>query len=398
MITSTFRLKNSLSYSIILSLLLFFACSSEDPSEDQDHTFWKDAKLTDFPLSEVTYLDIDIVHPEIVNDVEIKPGKIEITIPYSQTSFMLSLKQFDLDNNKYQIAPLPGEQQDFSLGTVRYTISSVSSEAKKVHYDVTIVQGGDPFFTNAKITGFKFEKSKNPGLDATIEALKIAEYENYSENAIYVIVPPETDLSALTPTITYDAAKISYTTDNNFVLYPGNGLAIYFTYPKYFYLQAENSLGVKSRVYNVIVDVAHPIVFDSPVITPDVGAGDGQSFQNFFAVATWTNRGNHPITGMSPSEYKDKTYPVPDYPADANVITTTLSNPSPGTAGVLPGQKGEINVRVRRSPVTGSYTSTAVFKPTFSFDTRTISYWPVDDRIEDVFETNLLTIQTTIKD
>ncbi len=393
-----FRLKQFFLYFIFSGATLFTGCSSDDADEHVDNTFWNDARLNDFPLSEVAYLDIDIVHPEITNGAETRFGKIEITIPYSQTSRVLSLKQFDLDNSKYQISPLAGEPQDFSDAPVTYTISSVTSETKSVHYDVTVVYGGDPFFTNAKITGFKFEKSKNPALDATIDAVKIAEYENYTENAIYVIVPVGTDFSQLTPTITYDAAKISYSIDNNFVIYPENGLKVDFKYPKHFYLQAENSLGVKSRVYNVIVDVANPIRFDSPIVTGDVATGNGSSATDFFAIAAWTNQGNHPITGMSPASYKDKTYPVPDYPGDANVITASLSNPTGGTMGVLPGQTGEINVRVKRSPLAGEYTTTAVFAPTFSFDTRRISYWPVDDRIEDIFAPHTLTIKTTIAD
>jgi hypothetical protein len=393
-----FGSKQFILYYIFSAAILFTSCSSDDADEKVDNVFWNDAKLKDFPLSEVTYLDITIVHPEIENGVETKFGKIEVTIPYSQTSLMLSLKQFDLDNGKYQISPLAGELQDFSDGPVTYTISSVSSETKSVHYDVYIVHGGDPFFTNAKITGFKFEKSKNPALDATIEAVKIAEYENYTENAIYVIVPDGTDFSQLTPTITYDAAQISYNIGNEFILYPENGLVVDFKYPKHFYLQAENSLGSKSRIYNVIVDVANPIRFDSPIITDDVATGDGMAVENFFAIATWTNQGNHPITGMSPVEYKDKTYPIPNYPGDANVITASLSNPTGGTVGVLPGEKGEINVRVKRSQLAGVYTTTAVFEPTFSFDTRRISYWPIDDRIEDLFNQHILTIKTTITD
>jgi hypothetical protein len=393
------RSKQFFLYSILLVTALFAGCSSDDDNnENVDNTFWNEAKLNDFPLSEVTYLDIDISHPEVANGAETKPGKIEITIPYSQTSLMLSLKQFNLDNSKYQISPLPGEQQDFSGDPVTYTISSVTSETKSVHYDVSVVYGGEPFFTNAKITGFKFEKSKNPALAATIDAVKIAEYENYSENAIYIIVPEGTDFTQLTPTITYDAAKIYYSTANDFILYPANGLKVDFKYPKHFYLQAENSLGTKSLVYNVIVDVANPIRFDSPLVTDNVAAGDGSAFKDFFAVATWTNQGNHPVTGMAPGEYKDKTYPVPNYPGDANVITASLINPTGGTVGVLPGEKGEVNVRVRRSPVTGLYTTTAVFKPTFSFDTRRISYWPPDDRIEAIFAPQTLTIKSTIEE
>lgn len=354
--------------------------------------------MSDFPLNEVAYLDINITHPQIANGVEVKPGKIKITVPFSQTSLRLSLRKFDLDQNRYNISPLAGEPADFSNGPVVYTIRDVFSQDKTVRYEVTVEHGGDPFFINAKITGFKFEKAKNPALDATIEAVKIAEYENYTENAIYVIVPQGTDFTQLTPTITYDAAKLYYNTDNQFTPYPANGLTVDFKYPRHFYLQAENSQGTKSRPYSVIVDVANPIQFESPIVTPNVAAGDGVAIESFFALAKWTNRGNHPVTGMSPTAYKDKTYPLPDYPGDANIITASLQNPTGGTAGVMPGGQGEINVRVKRSPLTGAYATTAVFTPTFSFDTRVISYWPVDDRVEGIFQTQPLVIQSTIED
>jgi hypothetical protein len=180
-----------------VAALLANSCS-DDSSENEQDDFFKNSKINDFPLNEVAYLDIDITHPEITDGSETNPGKIEITVPFSQTSLMLSLKRFDLDNSKYRISPFVGEQQDFSDGPVTYTISSTSSPDRAVHYDVTVVYGGDPFFVNAKITGFKFEKSKNPSLDATIEAVKIAEYENYTENAIYVIVPDGNILNIFT--------------------------------------------------------------------------------------------------------------------------------------------------------------------------------------------------------
>jgi hypothetical protein len=375
--------------------LLGSSCSSD--GDNGTDAFWNEAKLNDFPLFEVTYLDIDIIHPEIKGGIETKPGKIAITVPFSQTSLMLSLKQFGLDQSKYAIEPRVGERQDFSKGAVTYTVSDVMLSTKAVHYEVTVTHGGDPFFTNTKITGFKFEKAKNPALAATIEAVKIAEYDNYTDNAIYVIVPEGTDFSQLTPTITYDAARLYYNIDTQFVPYPANAPSVDFTYPKHFYLQAENSLGEKSRPYIVVVDVANPIHFDTPLVTPNVKADDGSTFENFFAVATWTNRGNHPITGLSPAEYNNKIYPA-GYTGDIDIITTSIVNPNAGTTGVLPGQKGEINVRVRRFPLAGLYSTTAVFVPTFSFDTRSISYWPASDRVEDIFDNQSLVIQTTIEE
>jgi hypothetical protein len=101
---------------------------------------------------------------------------------------------------------------------------------------------------------------------------------------------------------------------------------------------------------------------------------------------------------MSPTEYKDKTYPIPDYTGEANVITATLTNPNSGTTGLLPGQSGQINVRVKRTLFTGLYSTTAVFTPKFDFETQTISYWPVDDRVEGIFLPEYLVVETTIEE
>lgn len=373
------------------------SCGSDDNDPENPNAFWENAKLNDFLLNEVVRLDIDISHPEISNGVEIKHGQIHITIPFSQQSLTLSLKQIALDQDKYSISPEVGVPQNFSGGAVTYTITDVLSPERSVHYDVTIVHGGDPFFVNAKVTAFRFEKEKNPSLTNTIEALKISEYENYSENAIYVIVPLGTDFTDLKPTIIYDAAKLYYSFGSEFIVYPENGLTVDVRFPKRFQLKAENSNGTKSKPYTVIVDVANPIQFDSPVVTDNVKAGNG-SAEDFFGVATWTNQGNHPITGMSPTGYKDRIYPIPDYTGEANVITAMLLNPNSGTTGVLPGQSGQIDVRIKRTPFTGLYSTTAVFTPTFHFETQTISYWPVDDRIEGIFAAESLVVETTIEE
>jgi hypothetical protein len=379
----------------VLITLLAASCSSDDPNEINADL--KNAKLTDFPLTEVDYLSINIIHPEVTNGEETKQGKIEITIPHSQQSMVLSLKEFKLDNSKYTISPGIGEVQIFTTEGVIYTIASTLDPDKVVHYLVTIVHGGEPFKENAEITGLKFEASKNTTLATTVEALKIVAYENSSYGAIYVIVPSGTDFSKLTPTITFDAAKLKYRTIGEFETYPANGMTVDFKYPKQFSLQAENSLGVKSKIYHVIVDVKDPIRFNEmTLVTPNVKTGDGSAFEYFSAIMTWTNQGNHPVTGMSPDNYKDRGYPVPAY-TDNNIITATLSNPIGGTPGVLPGETGHVNVNVKRVTA-GLFSTTAVFNPTFSFDSQKISSWPVDDRIEDLFESPSLIINSTLEE
>lgn len=397
--TPSLRVSFLSTLSFIFLFSVFTGCQSNDSIDREPDGDLENARVNDFPLFEVDYLDISIVHPEIEKGVEIEHGKIEITIPQTQRSLMLSLKEFEPGSDTYHIMPSVGEQQDFSKGSVTYTVISNFNADRVVHYDVTVVYGGEPVKENALVTGFGFEKNKNPGLSTPVEAGKIVMYTTNSRNAIYVMVPVGTDFTNLTPTITYDAAKLYYsTTGSDFSIYPENGLAIDFKYPKQFYLQAENSFGTRSNVYTIIVDVKDPIKFDQPVIvTTNVKKGTGTSSENFSAVIKWTNQGNHPVTGMTASDYKDKIYPG-GYTGSSNVITSTLSNPVIGTTGVLPGEKGDVNVKVNKVLLTGIFKTTAVFTPTFSFDTKVISYWPADDRIEPIFESAVVTIQTTIEE
>lgn len=380
----------------LISLFLITSCQGDDSKEVTHNPDLENAQMKSFPLSEVDHLDIKITHPEIVNGEEKKYGSIEIIIPRTHTSLMLSLKQFDLDNTKYSISPSVGEQQDFSKGSVTYTITSNFDRNKSVHYNVKIITESAPVNLNYKITGFSFEKIKNPSLEATINAVKIIEYENYTENAIYILVPVGTDFSKLTPTVTFNAAKLYYSSGTEFKVYSSNTMEVDFRYPKRFYLQAENSNGTKSKIYNVIVDVKDPIKFEqNPVITPNVKAGDGSSTQFFPAAAKWTNQGNHPVRGMAVESYKNKTFPF-DYTGDANTITAILSNPVSGTDGVLPGEKGEISITVRKMAIQGKYKTTAVFAPTFNFNIHAIHNWPVADRIEGIFNKVELQIESTV--
>src|SRR5690349_21366128 len=115
-------LKYLVFYSLSIPFLIASGCTSDEAPQTDGSAFFQEAKLNDFLLSEVTYLVIDITHPEITNGVETRPGKIRITIPFSQTSLRLSLKEFNLDQNKYNISPQVGEPVDYSTGAVTYTI------------------------------------------------------------------------------------------------------------------------------------------------------------------------------------------------------------------------------------------------------------------------------------
>ncbi|WP_417940729.1 hypothetical protein [Flavobacterium sp. RS13.1] len=141
----------------VISLLLIVSCQGEDSNEMRPDPELEKAQLKSFPLSEVSHLDIRIVHPELVKGEEKKHGEIEIIIPVVHQGLILSLKQFDLDKNKYSISPSVGDQQDFSKGPVTYTISSNFHKDKSVHYKVEVRIENLP----SNLKGISFEKGKN---------------------------------------------------------------------------------------------------------------------------------------------------------------------------------------------------------------------------------------------
>src|SRR5436189_1992564 len=100
--TPNFKFKRFFLSAAVVITLLASSCSSDDPNDPHEpDADLENARLTDFPLSEVDYLSINIIHPELTNGEETKQGKIEITIPHSRQSMVLSLKEFKLDNSKY---------------------------------------------------------------------------------------------------------------------------------------------------------------------------------------------------------------------------------------------------------------------------------------------------------
>jgi hypothetical protein len=379
----------------LFAAAIFTACSSDDNETPEfDLTT---ARLEDFPLNEVEAVEISIVHPIVTDGNEVTPGTIDITIPYAHTSLLLSLKSFDL-SDQYDITPAVGSLQDFSEGEVIYTITSIEFPDKQVHYRVTVTHGGEPFFENGNITAFSFNASDNAGLASTIDASEISADPTHSEGVIIVIVPEGTDFSSLKPAITYDAAKLYYNAGAETKVYPAEGMTVDFKYPKRFSIQAENSLGVKSKVYQVIVDVSNPIKFEPLTqTTPNVETGDGSGMEVINLLATWTNVGNHPVTGMSADEHMNKTYPVEGF-GDTDIITVSLENPLGGTPGVLPGEQGNVVVKVKKVATPGLFSTTAVFSPTFSTNTQVISFFSPDDRVKDIFETSWLKIESTLED
>ncbi len=334
----------------------------------------ENAKLTDFTFSELDYSNIEIKHPEITAGVETKPGEIKITIPFSSSTMELSLKKVNFDSDKFDIFPGIGVKRLFSdTDPVIYTITSKQNPKVVIRYKVFVIKGSaPPQPEKLEITGFKFEKSKNPGLPGDIEAARIETELGFKR--IFIFVPSGTDFANLTPTIAFkgEGAKLYYSQDPTSSIgvtgteYPEAGLAVDFKYPKRFFLAVKNTSSV-SQTYEVIADVKNPIKFDiNPISTSNIAKNE-----TFFGtVGTYTNQGNHELTSFG-ATYKNQNPTL----GGSNIGRISLE--IPGT-GLKPGESSNINFSLNKTLSSqlfaGAYKFTSVHPPGFSM----ILSWPPD--------------------
>jgi hypothetical protein len=362
----------------ILLLTIIVSCK-KDPTTNTSTIDMLQARFTSFELAETAYSSIDIKHPELNNNSEVNKGEIHITIPKGNTQLKLTPKTSNFNNDQFIIRPQLGQVQNFSGGKVTYTISSIKDPAKRVHYEVTIVEEQDPVNNQVQITNFKFEKSKNPGLPSDIDAAKII-HSNSSIGKIFVFVPAGTDFSKLTPTITYSGQGLYYSQDelsapsNSTTIYPAGGTLIDFAYPKKFYAVVKSASEVWT--YDVIVDVRDPIKFtNSTINTGDVVKGKLHSLQ----VSGITNQGNHPIS-LVKVDHKNQ------IPSGLNVIRAFRAVPS---FGLKPKERIDFNVNISAQTYPpGTYRTTAVFTPGI--------YHEADS--DKLLQTSEITINSTIID
>ena len=390
----------------VLLISWLFGCDSgddQDPSDgDQDPVAvdLMDAVLNDFPLFEVSYTYIRLRQPEIVDGEEQVPGEIVITIPASFDIFDLSLASVSFDIARFEISPAVRSVQSFGAGNViTYTITSLEDPGRSIRYLVSVIQEEAPPVQEPQVTGFRFERSKNVNLESDIEALRIVEYPAMSFNAIYMLVPVNTDLTNLTPSIDFEGGELAYRQGaSDFSEYPETDLSVDFT-SDYDYLSfrdrngfelAVNTSGAQSR-YRVIVDVETPInLEENSVSTPVVSEGETRRF-----LYKWVNEGNHPIQhGMLASDYIDNT-------ADAhgNIFSAFLAVASSTQGGFIrPGEEGNVSVTVNANGAAiGEYDVKIVFSPKYDLNRAMINDL-VDDLnpIEDIFNTVELDVRTTV--
>ncbi len=400
-------MNNFFKVSIFLVVGLLSGCSSDDDNTtpDQGGTAidLNEAKLNDFKLSEVTNKDVKIEQPEIVEGKEKMPGTIVITVPETTDVLNLSLASVNFDESKFEIAPKVGEAQSFEVGTViTYTIKSKVDPEKSIRYLVSVIkESTTPGTDGLKITGFKFEQSKNGALRQDIEAKKIAEYQN-KQGVIYILVPQGTDISKLVPTINFEGESLAYSQRNAaYREYPETGLEVDFTSDysitgfedkNVFLLEISN--GTEKRGYQVILDFENAIEFEqTKASTPDVRKGNAR----IFTMLKWTNKGNHNILyNIKGREYIDKTV---DNKGNIYEVGLTPAEIIQGNY-IRPGEEGKVIVKVTAEEI-GDYEIDVVLHPKYDLARAQITDNDLVDLtniFEDLFGPITLNIKTKVVD
>lgn len=363
-----------------LITLLFYVISllscKKDPAPAKEVNL-ADVRLQDFSLIETAYTNIDISHPVVVNGEEKEMGEIEVTIPKGNTQLRLTPKASNFTEKEFSVSPQLGIQQNFS-NTIIYTITSAINPAKTVHYIVKIKEEADTP-VDAAITGFRFLRSKNPGLPADVQSVRIIHPEA-SLGKIFVWVPPGTNFASLTPSIAYNGTGLFYSQDGNespanmTMPYPAAGRSIDFAYPKQFYVVVKS--GTQVKAYEVIVDVNAPVkMAQAAATTVDVKKGTIHTVQ----ATTLINEGNHPISiiGVDHNNH---------LPAGTTAVRGMVAVPS---FGLLPGASTDVKAVISAQTYpAGTYEVTASFKP------RLYGHPEADD----LLEPSSLRIKSTVVD
>ena len=389
-----------------LFLFLIIGCTSDDgdpikPDANKEVKI-KEALLSDFQLTEITYKSITVVAPEITDNKETKHGNITITLPSTNTDFSLSLKSVGFNKSKFKISPDISVKQNFAdEKSILYTISSVKDNNTVLHYNVTVIKETGSS-TALKIKGFEFRKNKNTHLSVDITATKIVEYSSSEINAIYVLVPVDTDITNLVPTIDFEGANLFYEQgDVGLTEFPTTDLEVNFN-SDYDYLnfldKNEFSLTVKdsksnSKKYRVIVDTEMPIALNTTTMEmPNITKGTTTNYS-----IKWTNKGNHPI----PINIEAITYTDNTTDAKGNIFTAKLTAVDPLDGGYIkPGREGLVSVAINATSATvGNYDISTTFKVNYELDRALIHDWKDDLRhIEELFKPIAIATRIRVKE
>ncbi|WP_299781232.1 hypothetical protein [uncultured Formosa sp.] len=181
------------------------------------------------------------------------------------------------------------------------------------------------------------------------------------DSLVICLFPSAVDFANITPTIAFEGSSISYRiNDEEFKTYSATvGESINFSYPNTVDFKITNSDNSNSKVYRIIVDTEHPIVFNNSEITiPDTSVNTNY---NGIEIETWTNVGNYPIRlTLRTTEYTNVTTPET---GGNNIFSSTLTN---DLDMIDPNEEGQVNVFTSNASVIGEYTATALFTLNFN--------------------------------
>ncbi len=384
----TFKLQ---SIGILLFTIIFMmSCDSSDESTNTpQEVSIEEAKLSNFPLLGIQSISVDITDPVITENKEVTYGEIKITVPSTVTSLediRAAITSEELNLSKFSISPGIDVALSFENEKVHvFTISTATGNKEALlHYNVSIVKELPPVPETLKLTGFTFEKSKNPSLPNDVTISKRADV-NISYEKIYLLVPVGTDFTNLVPTVAYEGSNLYYSQDTSIapvdmnVAFPEGDTSFDFEYPKEFLLAIKDKNNEEVKLIGVIVDVVNPVKIETvSVTTPDATEG---AFRYFPNVTKWINQGNHKINFQKTTTYEDVD---PEGGITFKAITVERNLPS---GGLIPGESANVNVQV-----SASYYPEGTYKTTAVFYTKIFQ----DNGSDDLFESAKVTVTSKI--
>ncbi len=352
---------------LLFSIIFMMGCDSSDESTNTPQEVnIEEAKLSGFPLLGIQNISVEITDPIITENKEVTYGEIKITVPstVSLDDIRASITSEELNLSKFSISPGTDIALSFEDEKVHvFTISTVTGNKEALlHYNVSIIKELPAVPETLKLTGFTFEKSKNPSLPDDVTISKRADV-NIGYEKIYLLVPVGTDFTNLVPTVTYEGSNLYYSQDTSIavvdmnVAFPEGDTNFDFKYPKEFLLAIKDKNNEEVKLIGVIVDVVNPVRIETvSVTTPD--ATEGASGNYFIGVTKWVNQGNHKIHFQKATTYEDVSPVVTPEPSTKAITVNRILT----SGGLLPGESADINATVASQYYPeGTYKTTAVF-------------------------------------
>ncbi|MBL3658947.1 hypothetical protein [Fulvivirga sediminis] len=206
-------------FTLVLSVSIFSCGSDDDPDDPhilkpEDKIDLKEAFLTDFPIKEVDYVDIDLKQPTLVNGVQTNAGEITLLLPYTYKSDELTLESVNIDLEKFNVFPSVGAVMKFSeIDYVSYEIASRKDGNVKITYHVKIAYEQKPAPEQLFIRSFDFSADENTVAASKLKTIKSPKYTE--DSLLFVVFPAAVDFSDLTPSLQYSGTQIKYKVGNS---------------------------------------------------------------------------------------------------------------------------------------------------------------------------------------